>query len=224
MTTPAQIAANRRNARKSTGPVTPSGKAAASQNALRHGLTARQIASTDERSADFAEFAEALRRDLAPEGEVEEQLAERAILALWRLRRAARAERGVIDSWHTSTRPIPHLLAGETAMSRILTQSPGSVLALARYEATHDRALGRALALLERRQARRRGEHVSAPVTVLVENAAEISPNLLGEQAKIENCETKPIAAAPLIDALAAPRASDADNAPDAALCAASSA
>src|SRR6185312_15677742 len=73
MTTPAQIAANRRNARKSTGPVTEAGKAAASQNALRHGLTARQIASTDERSADFAEFAAALRCDLAPEGEVEEQ-------------------------------------------------------------------------------------------------------------------------------------------------------
>ncbi|MGH7032144.1 MAG: hypothetical protein ACREFL_00265 [Stellaceae bacterium] len=181
MTTPAQIAANRRNARKSTGPVTEPGKAAASQNALRHGLTARQIASTDERSADFAEFAEALHRDLAPEGEVEEQLAERLILAAWRLRRAARAERGVIDSWHTSTRPITHLLASETAMSRLFTQSSEAMTALARYEATQDRAFGRALALLERRQARRRGEHVPAPVTVVVENAAEISPNPLGE-------------------------------------------
>lgn len=83
-------AANRRNARKSTGPVTDSGKAAASQNALRHGLTARQIASTDERGADFADFAAALHRDLAPEGEVEEQLAEQVIVAAWRLRRAAR--------------------------------------------------------------------------------------------------------------------------------------
>lgn len=139
-------------------------------------------------------------------------------------RGAARADRGVIDSWHTSTRPIPHLLAGETAMSRVLTQSPESLLALARYEATQDRAFGRALALLERRQARRRGEHVAAPVTAVVENAAALSPNPLDANVKFENCETKPIAAAPLIDARAAPRASDADNAPDAALCAASSA
>ena len=147
MTTPAQIAANRRNARKSTGPVTEAGKAAASQNALRHGLTARQIASTDERSADFAEFAAALRCDLAPEGEVEEQ-AERVILAAWRLRRAARAERGVIATWHVETSPS-FLRHGETTASRIFTRHPESILALARDEATHDRAFGRALALLE---------------------------------------------------------------------------
>jgi len=132
----------------------------------------------------------------------------------------ARAGRGVIDSWHTSTRPIPHLLAGETAMSRVLTQNPESILALARDEATHDRAFGRALALLERRQARRRGEHVPAPVTVVVENAAAFSPNPLDANAKFENCETKPIAAAPLIDALATPRAEDDESPADAALCA----
>jgi hypothetical protein len=223
MTTQAQIAANRRNARKSTGPVTEAGKAAASQNALRHGLTARQIASTDERSADFAEFAAALRLDLAPEGEVEEQLAERVILAAWRLRRAARAERGVIATWAVETSPS-FLRHGETTASRIFTRHPESILALARYEATQDRAFGRALALLERRQARRRGEHVPVPLTVVVENAAAASPNPFDANVKFENCETKPIAAAPLIDALAAPRAKDADTAPDAALCAASSA
>jgi hypothetical protein len=40
MATPAQIEANRRNARKSTGPKTAAGKAASSRNALTHGLTA----------------------------------------------------------------------------------------------------------------------------------------------------------------------------------------
>jgi len=71
-----------------------------------------------------------------------------------------------------------------------------------------------------RRQARRRGEHVPAPVTVVVENAAAFSPNPLDANAKFENCETKPIAAAPLIDALATPRAEDDESPADAALCA----
>ena len=38
MATEAQIAANRQNALKSTGPSSPEGKAASSQNRLTHGL------------------------------------------------------------------------------------------------------------------------------------------------------------------------------------------
>ena len=40
MTSPAQIRANRQNARRSTGPRTQLGRSASSQNARRHGLTA----------------------------------------------------------------------------------------------------------------------------------------------------------------------------------------
>ena len=43
LATKRQIAANRRNARKSAGPKTPQGKATASMNALRHGLRARKV-------------------------------------------------------------------------------------------------------------------------------------------------------------------------------------
>ncbi|HKT17771.1 MAG TPA: hypothetical protein VJR47_07000 [Stellaceae bacterium] len=223
MTTPAQIAANRRNALKSTGPQTETGKAASAQNALRHGLTARKLACEGERQADFAAFAGALRRDLAPIGEVEEQLAEHVILAAWRLRRAARAETSMINSWHAATSPS-HLLYGETPISRLFTRRPESMLALARYEAGLDRSFTRALALLERRQARRRGEPVPAPVTVLVESADELSPNFLGDNAKIENCETNPIlergADGDTLGAPAASLAHDEETPSNAALCA----
>ena len=44
MTSPAKIRANRRNARKSTGPRTRAGKATVARNALRHGLTVPVLA------------------------------------------------------------------------------------------------------------------------------------------------------------------------------------
>jgi len=53
MTTEARIHANRLNAQKSTGPTTPQGKAVVSQNALKHGLSARHDVITTESQADF---------------------------------------------------------------------------------------------------------------------------------------------------------------------------
>ena len=57
MASEAQIAANRRNGAKSTGPRTARGKTAVGRNALRHGLTAERVVCFDETEADFAAFA-----------------------------------------------------------------------------------------------------------------------------------------------------------------------
>jgi len=42
MATDRQIAANRKNAQKSTGPKTPEGRAAVRLNGVKHGLTAKR--------------------------------------------------------------------------------------------------------------------------------------------------------------------------------------
>jgi hypothetical protein len=56
MTSLKQIAANRRNALKSTGPITAQGKARAGHNALRHGLSVPVNRASAE-AADIEEFA-----------------------------------------------------------------------------------------------------------------------------------------------------------------------
>jgi len=64
MATERQIAANRRNARKSTGPRSGAGKKRASRNAYRHGLTL-SITST----AAFAKQLDKLAREIAGDTE-----------------------------------------------------------------------------------------------------------------------------------------------------------
>lgn len=78
-------------------------------------------------------------------------------------------------------------------MDRAFDYSAKEMTRLARYEATLDRGLGRAYAMLERRQAARRGEHVPPPVTVLVEGADFETANPLSPQQKHENYQTKPM-------------------------------
>ncbi len=90
MTTKAQVQANRANAQKSTGPRTPEGKETAAQNALKHGLFAREGAIRGEDEQEFEGFRENLLRQLVPGTPLEEVLADRVVDLSWRLKRAAR--------------------------------------------------------------------------------------------------------------------------------------
>ncbi len=51
-----QIAANRQNARKSTGPKTDAGKQRSRQNAFRHGLTAQTVIRHVESAAAYTDL------------------------------------------------------------------------------------------------------------------------------------------------------------------------
>jgi hypothetical protein len=55
-----QIEANRRNAQKSTGPVTQEGKQHSRCNAVRHGLTAETVIGALEDAKDYKEFESAV--------------------------------------------------------------------------------------------------------------------------------------------------------------------
>jgi len=164
MPSPAQIAANRANASKSTGPRSSMGKAVAASNALRHGLSAKRLVVGDERWQDFMQFHDEMRAALAPADAVEEQLVERIVLCAWRLRRVGPAEAGAttvqarhIDTWDKAARAAVGF-----------THAAARLDAITRYEAALERTFQRASLMLERRQARRAGEPVLAPIAVEV--------------------------------------------------------
>ena len=93
MTSKRKAAANRRNARKSTGPRTPEGKARSSLNALSHGiLSSAPIVSLVETAERWEEHREAIRAALQPANHLEALLVERIALQAWRLARVARYE------------------------------------------------------------------------------------------------------------------------------------
>ena len=100
MSTQAKIHANRLNAQKSTGPNTPQGKAVVSQNALKHGLSARHDVITTESQADFDLHRDALLAELDPIGPMESILADRIVSLSWRLKRADLIQNQTFDAMH----------------------------------------------------------------------------------------------------------------------------
>jgi hypothetical protein len=93
-----QIEANRRNALKSTGPITPEGKQRSRCNAVRHGLTAETVIEGLENVDDYQEFERAVISDYDAELAVERELVLRLASVLWRLRRATGIETGLFES------------------------------------------------------------------------------------------------------------------------------
>ncbi len=93
MSTQQQITANQQNAEKSTGPVTPEGKATVAQNAFKHGLTSKRVVMPWESPEAFEKFRQyMLTEALIPEGEWETHCVERVIANYWRLSRIREME------------------------------------------------------------------------------------------------------------------------------------
>jgi hypothetical protein len=93
-----QIEANRRNALKSTGPVTQEGKERSRCNALRHGLTAETVIAAFEDAEDYQAFEAAVIADYDAETAVERELVLRLASVLWRLRRATGIETALFEA------------------------------------------------------------------------------------------------------------------------------
>jgi hypothetical protein len=97
MATPAQVSANRRNAAKSTGPRTTVGKTIVAQNAIKHGLLARQHVVLGEDPQQFELSRRQWLDEISPVGNAETTLAERIAGLSWRLKRAERLQNELFD-------------------------------------------------------------------------------------------------------------------------------
>ena len=90
MATAKQISANRKNAKKSSGPRTELGKQIVSQNALKHGFFGRFQVLEDENQEQFNDLFNQLVLDQKPVGALETDLVRQMAEHLWVKERANR--------------------------------------------------------------------------------------------------------------------------------------
>lgn len=155
------------NCLRNTGPHTPEGKAASKQNAITHGLTARQTVLPGESQADFDALLESLHAGYEPATGIEVQLTGEIAACTWRLARARSREAQILES-----RNDLFSATGESpAFDRVL-----------RYMNSIERQLNRAVVRLEHVQASRR-RHEKEHQALAAPQAAQL--NLEDERPKV---------------------------------------
>ena len=163
MTSPAKIAANRRNARRSTGPRSAAGKARARRNAFRHGLATP--ASLDHVAVDrIDDLVVALTRDFPNQLELE--LATVAAEAQAEIERVRQTKVTLVNRAYAHLREGGRLLpAGERAALAFAGKTE-ILMACERYErraiSRRNRAM-QALAKLQRELRREEAIEVVGP-------------------------------------------------------------
>ena len=102
MASAAQQLANQANAKKSTGPSTPEGRATSASNSLRHGLTAASatlFAAKPEEREQYLKLQTTLREECLPSGTTENLIFEQYTYASFQCLRAQSIECETQDRW-----------------------------------------------------------------------------------------------------------------------------
>jgi len=153
MATKAQIAANRANAQKSTGPTTAEGKAKSARNAITHGFAASTHFLDGEDPEDFYGLMHSLVDEFQPATAMEQILVEKMVHNQWLSLRAIRLQN---DAFRYRMQPR-------------LGETPHDLGLLIRYQATSDRAFHKAHAELLKAQKERKNSEIG----FVLQNAAQ---------------------------------------------------
>ena len=160
MATEKQIAANRNNAQKSTGPRTEEGKSKTRMNALRDGFTGQVITLSAEDLPIFEKFKSDLIKDLAPKTTMELSLANAIAWDTWRLNhlRAVEMNMYAIGSNDQDTVIDADDVRIHTAMSAAMTfaKESNKFALMSVYEQRMNRSLHKNLTTLRDLQAERK--------------------------------------------------------------------
>ena len=108
MRTEKQTSASRENAKKSTGPRTPEGKANSSKNALKHGLMAQDAVIPGEDPAAFDRHLSNVENTYLPRNYIEKQIVRQIADTMWRIQRLSRIETTVMSTAIERTRVYQH--------------------------------------------------------------------------------------------------------------------
>jgi hypothetical protein len=194
MATEKQIAANRQNAQKSTGPKTPEGRAAMRFNALRHGLDAASALIPGESTRAFHQLRQAFFDQYNPGTASEVSLVAQLITSTWELFRVQRWESGFFELTENSDhRECQRILQQKSVPERIVsacairtdTQYGNIFEKLARTRSRAERSFHRALHELERIHARRAGKDV--PVPQVLDVIVDGDGNFFSEQSQFSS-------------------------------------
>jgi hypothetical protein len=153
-----QIAANRRNAKKSTGPKTAEGKAVSARNATKHGLLSRLPVLPEEDGEAFERLRENLFCELIPVTQLEKLMVARLAALQWRLARVPQLEAELLERLRTDVLGNDEGLG--TAWQRDTGAYGGALARLARYETALERNAARLLAELRHLRAERRRDEL----------------------------------------------------------------
>ncbi|MBL8221256.1 MAG: hypothetical protein JNL62_18630 [Bryobacterales bacterium] len=124
------------NSQHSTGPRTDAGKAASSQNARKHGLSARHVPLSPEERPMFEHLEASLRAEVKPRGTLQELVFAELVVAAWK-------------------RHIVNTLIAEAAAStrELFSDEPSErVRKLQRHKNDQDRAFNRSMRQLTQLQ------------------------------------------------------------------------
>ena len=155
-----QIAANRANAQRSTGPRTAQGKIASSKNSRIHGILSRDLTVGNEDPAEYAALLDELVNDFKPEGASEHLLAEKIAIALWKMKRLNAVESATVKQAQRtitarSTASSPEYEDPGLRTALTANAIPVNSLRFIRYQAQLEGQYYRALTMLQLVQTRR---------------------------------------------------------------------
>ena len=138
MTTLKQIEANRKNAQKSTGPISGQGKAVIARNAIKHGILSMNVFIDEGEQKTYDNFCNEMFKNLKPHSVFENFLVDRIISTAWRLRRIVCIEAMKLER-------ASKYSSGDSYTSVFVAKAADSMAVLSRYEQALEKTFYRAL-------------------------------------------------------------------------------